>query len=155
MDIDDWLRSIGLEHYAPTFRENGIDLGVLPDLTDPNPGHLPPYSATTLSWAGGNSRLISGSLGGTFNWCDAVTTQNVSAGECSQGFKTVCTNWASYRTYTAMTKADLRFGMNVASMTIAAGPTLTLPVVARPANQMSAVYAWGPTSETGLPATFP
>ena len=36
MDIDDWLRSIGLEHYAPTFRENGIDLGVLPDLTDPD-----------------------------------------------------------------------------------------------------------------------
>ncbi len=34
MDIDSWLRRIGLEQYARTFRENGIDLSVLPDLTD-------------------------------------------------------------------------------------------------------------------------
>ena len=34
MDIDGWLRRIGLEQYAQTFRENGIDLSVLPDLTD-------------------------------------------------------------------------------------------------------------------------
>jgi class 3 adenylate cyclase/tetratricopeptide (TPR) repeat protein len=34
LDIDGWLRRIGLEQYAATFRENGIDLSVLPDLTD-------------------------------------------------------------------------------------------------------------------------
>ena len=34
MDIDGWLRRIGLEQYARTFRENGIDLSVLSDLTD-------------------------------------------------------------------------------------------------------------------------
>ena len=34
LEIDDWLRGIGLEQYAQTFRENGIDLSVLPDLTD-------------------------------------------------------------------------------------------------------------------------
>jgi class 3 adenylate cyclase/tetratricopeptide (TPR) repeat protein len=34
LDIDDWLRRIGLEQYARTFRENGIDFSVLPDLTD-------------------------------------------------------------------------------------------------------------------------
>ena len=34
MEIDGWLRGIGLEQYAQTFRENGIDLSVLPDLTD-------------------------------------------------------------------------------------------------------------------------
>ena len=34
MDVDGWLRSIGLEQYAQTFRDNGIDLSVLPDLTD-------------------------------------------------------------------------------------------------------------------------
>jgi class 3 adenylate cyclase len=34
LEIDGWLRGIGLEQYAQTFRENGIDLSVLPDLTD-------------------------------------------------------------------------------------------------------------------------
>jgi hypothetical protein len=34
LDIDDWLRRIGLEQYGRTFRENGIDFSVLPDLTD-------------------------------------------------------------------------------------------------------------------------
>ena len=34
LDIDGWLRGIGLEQYAQTFHENGIDLSVLPDLTD-------------------------------------------------------------------------------------------------------------------------
>ncbi len=34
LDIDGWLRGIGLEQYAQTFRDNGIELGVLPDLTD-------------------------------------------------------------------------------------------------------------------------
>jgi class 3 adenylate cyclase/tetratricopeptide (TPR) repeat protein len=34
LDIDGWLRRIGLEQYATPFRENGIDLSVLPDLTD-------------------------------------------------------------------------------------------------------------------------
>lgn len=34
MDIDGWLRSIGLEQYAQTFRDNAIDADVLRDLTD-------------------------------------------------------------------------------------------------------------------------
>ena len=33
-EIDNWLRRIGLEQYAQTFHENGIDVSVLPDLTD-------------------------------------------------------------------------------------------------------------------------
>ena len=37
MDIDGWLRRIGLEQYAQTFRDNAIDTDVLCDLTD---GHL-------------------------------------------------------------------------------------------------------------------
>ena len=34
MDIDSWLRGIGLEQYAQTFRDNAIDADVLRDLTD-------------------------------------------------------------------------------------------------------------------------
>ena len=34
MDIDGWLRRIGLEQYAQTFRDNAIDADVLGDLTD-------------------------------------------------------------------------------------------------------------------------
>jgi hypothetical protein len=34
LDIDSWLRGIGLEQYAQTFRDNAIDAGVLRDLTD-------------------------------------------------------------------------------------------------------------------------
>ena len=34
MDIDGWLRGIGLEQYAQTFRDNAIDVDVLCDLTD-------------------------------------------------------------------------------------------------------------------------
>jgi class 3 adenylate cyclase/predicted ATPase len=34
LDIDGWLRSIGLEQYAQTFRDNAIDADVLRDLTD-------------------------------------------------------------------------------------------------------------------------
>ena len=34
MDIDGWLRGIGLEQYAQTFRDNAIDADVLCDLTD-------------------------------------------------------------------------------------------------------------------------
>ena len=30
VDIDGWLRRIGLEQYAQTFRDNEIDLSVLP-----------------------------------------------------------------------------------------------------------------------------
>ena len=33
MDIADWLRSLGLEQYEPTFRDNAIDGAVLPRLT--------------------------------------------------------------------------------------------------------------------------
>jgi class 3 adenylate cyclase/predicted ATPase len=32
-DVTEWLRQLGLEQYAPAFRENGIDGSVLPDLT--------------------------------------------------------------------------------------------------------------------------
>ena len=32
--ISEWLRGFGLEQYAARFTENGIDLSVLPDLTD-------------------------------------------------------------------------------------------------------------------------
>jgi class 3 adenylate cyclase len=34
MDLGDWLRSLGLEQYEATFRQNAIDDSVLPDLTD-------------------------------------------------------------------------------------------------------------------------
>jgi class 3 adenylate cyclase/predicted ATPase len=34
LDIDGWLRGIGLEQYAQTFRDNAIDADVLRDLTD-------------------------------------------------------------------------------------------------------------------------
>jgi class 3 adenylate cyclase len=34
MDLREWLRSLGLEQYMIAFRENGIDLSVLSDLTD-------------------------------------------------------------------------------------------------------------------------
>jgi class 3 adenylate cyclase/predicted ATPase len=34
LDIDGWLRAIGLEQYAQTFRDNAIDADVLCDLTD-------------------------------------------------------------------------------------------------------------------------
>src|SRR5215472_4406017 len=33
MDVGEWLRSLGLEQYEPTFRENRIDSQVLPKLT--------------------------------------------------------------------------------------------------------------------------
>ena len=33
MDIAAWLRSLGLERYEAAFRENEIDLRVLPELT--------------------------------------------------------------------------------------------------------------------------
>ena len=34
MNIDGWLRGIGLEQYAQTFRDNAIDADVVRDLTD-------------------------------------------------------------------------------------------------------------------------
>ena len=34
LDIDGWLRAIGLEQYAQTFRDNAIDADLLCDLTD-------------------------------------------------------------------------------------------------------------------------
>jgi class 3 adenylate cyclase len=33
MDIAEWLRSLGLEQYAPAFQDHGIDIRVLPQLT--------------------------------------------------------------------------------------------------------------------------
>lgn len=34
MDIAAWLGSLGLERYEPSFRENEIDLDLLPELTE-------------------------------------------------------------------------------------------------------------------------
>ena len=34
MDIEGWLRALGLERYEPVFRANEIDAAVLPKLTD-------------------------------------------------------------------------------------------------------------------------
>ena len=34
MDLAGWLRSVGLSQYEAAFRQNAIDLSVLPDLTD-------------------------------------------------------------------------------------------------------------------------
>src|SRR5271167_2592655 len=34
MDVGDWLRCQGLSQYETSFRENGVDAEVLPDLTD-------------------------------------------------------------------------------------------------------------------------
>ncbi len=34
MDLGLWLRTLGLEQYEAAFRENAIDVSVLPDLTD-------------------------------------------------------------------------------------------------------------------------
>jgi SAM domain (Sterile alpha motif) len=42
MDVVVWLRSLGLERYEATFRENEIDETVLPNLTS----HLEPLSAS-------------------------------------------------------------------------------------------------------------
>ena len=33
MDVAAWLRGLGLERYAPAFRDNYVDADVLPDLT--------------------------------------------------------------------------------------------------------------------------
>ena len=33
MDVGDWLRSLGLERYDQAFRDNEIDLDLLPNLT--------------------------------------------------------------------------------------------------------------------------
>jgi len=34
MDLGEWLRGLGLGQYETSFRENGVDAEVLPDLTD-------------------------------------------------------------------------------------------------------------------------
>jgi class 3 adenylate cyclase len=33
MDVSAWLRGLGLEHYAPAFRDNDLDAEILPELT--------------------------------------------------------------------------------------------------------------------------
>jgi hypothetical protein len=33
MDVVGWLRGLGLEQYAPAFRDNDVDAEVLPELT--------------------------------------------------------------------------------------------------------------------------
>jgi hypothetical protein len=34
MDIAAWLHGLGLERYVPAFRDNAIDLEILPELTE-------------------------------------------------------------------------------------------------------------------------
>ena len=34
MQIEEWLRSLGLQQYAAAFRDNAIDAEVLPELTE-------------------------------------------------------------------------------------------------------------------------
>ena len=34
MDLGGWLQSLGLGQYEAAFRENAIDLSILPELTD-------------------------------------------------------------------------------------------------------------------------
>ena len=41
MDVASWLRSLGLEQYQATFRDNAIGDSVLPDLTDQDQGKVP------------------------------------------------------------------------------------------------------------------
>ena len=41
MDIGGWLRGLGLERYEQAFRENEIDLRVLPELTADDPDQHP------------------------------------------------------------------------------------------------------------------
>jgi hypothetical protein len=85
-----------------------------------------------------------------------VTTQNLpNCGEPS-GPATVCTQWATYRTYTAMTKADFRFGTSPkAALSVAAAASASLPPGAPVVRELDALFTWGPTSETGLPAAYP
>jgi hypothetical protein len=33
MDVAAWLRGLGLEQYAPAFRDNDVDVEVLPELS--------------------------------------------------------------------------------------------------------------------------
>jgi light-regulated signal transduction histidine kinase (bacteriophytochrome) len=41
LEIADWLRGLSLERYAETFRDNAIDVAVLPELSDAyTPKHL-------------------------------------------------------------------------------------------------------------------
>jgi SAM domain (Sterile alpha motif) len=35
LEIADWLRELSLERYAETFRDNAIDVAVLPELRSP------------------------------------------------------------------------------------------------------------------------
>jgi len=36
LEIADWLRELSLERYAETFRDNAIDVAVLPELSEPD-----------------------------------------------------------------------------------------------------------------------
>ena len=40
MEVGDWLRSLGLGHYEAAFRDNAIDVDVLPELTESDLGQL-------------------------------------------------------------------------------------------------------------------
>jgi len=42
MEIADWLRGLSLERYAETFRENAVDVAVLPEVTEGAPIHTLP-----------------------------------------------------------------------------------------------------------------
>ena len=36
LEIADWLRELSLERYAETFRDNALDVAVLPELSEPD-----------------------------------------------------------------------------------------------------------------------
>jgi hypothetical protein len=50
MDLASWLLSLGLEQYEAVFRENAIDLSVLPDLTDQDSKSSAFCSATAANY---------------------------------------------------------------------------------------------------------
>jgi SAM domain (Sterile alpha motif) len=50
-EITDWLTRLGLSEYAGAFAENGIDVSVLPHLTDQDLKDIGVYSGTAgKSW---------------------------------------------------------------------------------------------------------
>ena len=64
MDIGGWLRSLGLEQYEAAFRENAIELDVLPELTDQ---HLKDLGVSL----GHRLKMLRAISGGASQVCDA------------------------------------------------------------------------------------
>ena len=57
MDIEEWLRGLGLQHYATAFRENNVETEVLPWLTAEEPqGHWRNLGRASTQAAGGDRR---------------------------------------------------------------------------------------------------